>query len=172
MAEKKDFSQAITNLIDKMAKQKEDLSKNGGLGSVIGITDQEKKCAYSLGYQFFQQKKYEKALTIFQSLHMLDPINPDFAQAVAATHKESEDFESAAASYMMAYFYHPNRLDFALSSAQCMVKTGKVDQANWLLDAILQVKRFEATPENDKFVQVIRDYQSVLRNAPVPKVAS
>jgi tetratricopeptide (TPR) repeat protein len=150
------WKQNVELLMDRVKGIEKEIQENGTLAASIGVTEEEKQQAYALGYQFFQQKKYDKAMTIFEALHVMDPLNKDFAKAMAATLQMSGNLPDAAIHYLMAYFFHPEELEFALQSGRCMIEVGEVPQAYFILNAIVEAKRFPANDSNKAHLATIR----------------
>jgi tetratricopeptide (TPR) repeat protein len=157
------YRKNLEALMEHVEKIKKDLEKKGTLAQAVEIATEEKQSAYTLGYQFYQQQKYDKALVIFNALHMLDPLNKDFAKAQAATLQMSGNPFDAATQFLMAYFFHPDDLELALYAGKCMIQSGEIPQAYFILKNILAAQRFPMTDENKKFSDIIRELLPTLK---------
>ncbi|MDR1456826.1 MAG: tetratricopeptide repeat protein [Puniceicoccales bacterium] len=151
-------------LMERVEKIKKDLEKKGTLAQAVEIATEEKQSAYTLGYQFYQQQKYDKALIIFNALHMLDPLNKDFAKAQAATLQMSGNPFDAATQFLMAYFFHPEDLELALFAGKSMIQAGEFPQAYFILKNVLAAQKFPMTEENKKYCDIIRELLPTLKN--------
>jgi hypothetical protein len=142
-------------MMEHMSGLREEIKEMGGLGDNVGITDQEKQQAYALGYQFFQQKKYDKAMTVFEALNVLDPLNVDFSKAIAVTLQAQDKPSDAAIQFMITYFFHQDDLSLALHAGRCMVEAKGPLQAYLVLRSIVEAKRYPETPANIRFREMI-----------------
>jgi tetratricopeptide (TPR) repeat protein len=144
------FKINIGILMDKIKVLIKEIEKVGTLSVNIGVTNSEKDQAYALGYQFFQQKKYEKAMVIFNALYLMDPLNKEVSRAVAATLQMAGAIPEAALHYLLTYFFHPEDLSLALQSGRCMVEAGSIAQAYCILLAIVELKRYPSDADNQQ----------------------
>ncbi|MDR2029877.1 MAG: tetratricopeptide repeat protein [Puniceicoccales bacterium] len=147
-----------TNMEALMARVdgiKKEIEEMGSMGDSVGITDAEKQQAYGLGYQFFQQKKYDNAMIIFEALYVLDPLNADYSKAIAVTLQMQGNLGDAAIQYLMTYFFHQEDLSMAMFSARCMIELGGGEQAYYVLRSIVDAKRYPSTPNNDHCLEII-----------------
>ncbi|MDR1435803.1 MAG: tetratricopeptide repeat protein [Puniceicoccales bacterium] len=161
------WTEQVTALLGKMRAAVEDLKRAGAMGSAIGVTDEEKNCAYALGYQLHRQKKYDKAEVIFRALCMLDPLNPDYLKARAATNQLAGNLPFAAVLYLVAYFIHPNILDFAILSGKCMVDLGRVLHAYLVSNAVLVNYKNANKKSNDRKVDEFGAFVEALRKSAI-----
>jgi tetratricopeptide (TPR) repeat protein len=145
----------VVALMGKIDSLKEDIKKMGTLADSVGITDAEKQQAYALGYQFFQQKKYDKAMTIFDALYVLDPLNADFSKAVAVTLQAQGNLPDAAMQFLMTYFFHQEDLAMALHAGRCMLEAGGIAQAYFTLRSIVDAKRYPENASNARHLEII-----------------
>lgn len=150
-------------LLDSIGDTRKELEKKGSLAHIIEVATEEKQNAYTLGYQFYQQQKYDKALIIFNALHLLDPLNKEFAKAQAATMQMQKNFKDAALHFLIAYFFHQEDLELALYAGRCMMEAQEVVQAYFIMKHILQEKRFPDSPENKKFASIIQEFVTLLK---------
>lgn len=157
------YRKNLEALMERVEKIKKDLEKKGTLAQAVEIATEEKQSAYTLGYQFYQQQKYDKALIIFDALHMLDPLNKDFAKAQAATLQMSGNPYDAATQFLMAYFFHPEDLELALHAGKCMIQAGEFPQAYFILKNVVGAQKFSMTEENKKYCDIIRDLLPMLK---------
>jgi tetratricopeptide (TPR) repeat protein len=158
------YRKNLETLMERVEKIKKDLEKKGTLAQAVEIATEEKQSAYTLGYQFYQQQKYDKALIIFNALHMIDPLNKDFAKAQAATLQMSGNPYDAATQFLMAYFFHPEDLELALLAGRCMAQAQEFPQAYFILKNVLAAQKFPMTEENKKYCDVIRDLLPAFKN--------
>lgn len=158
------YRKNLETLMERVEKIKTDLAKKSTLAQAVEIATEEKQSAYTLGYQFYQQQKYDKALIIFNALHMLDPLNKDFAKAQAATLQMGGNPFDAATQFLMAYFFHPDDLELALLAGKCMLQAMEFPQAYFILKNIMSAQKFPMTEENKKHCDVIRELLPVLKN--------
>jgi hypothetical protein len=153
----------IATLANQVHSVVEGLRKVGNIGDGMGVTEEEKRQAYSLGYQFYLQKKYDKAMVIFRALHMLDPLCLTFSKAYASALHMGGDRSTAAFHYLMAYFIHPEDLELALLCGRCMVELGQTTQAYLTLNGIAGVPQLVGKAEDKKQVEVFRTFLSALK---------
>jgi tetratricopeptide (TPR) repeat protein len=158
------YRKNLEALMEHVEKIKKDLEKKGTLAQAVEIATEEKQSAYTLGYQFYQQQKYDKALIIFNALRMLDPLNKDFAKAQAATLQMSGNPFDAATQFLMTYFFHPDDLELAFHAGKCMMQAGEFPQAYFILKNILAAQKFPMTEENKKYSDIIRELLPALKN--------
>ncbi|MDR2341232.1 MAG: tetratricopeptide repeat protein [Puniceicoccales bacterium] len=151
------YRKNLEMLMERVEKIKKDLEKKGTLAQAVEIATGEKQSAYTLGYQFYQQQKYDKALIIFNALHMIDPLNKDFAKAQAATTQMSGNPFDAASQFLMAYFFHPDDLELAFLAGKNMMQAGEFPQAYFILKNILAAQKFPMTEANKKYCDLIKD---------------
>lgn len=164
MAEQQqNWNAKIEHLLNQMKDSAEKIQREGTIAAAIDVTDGEKKQAYTLGYQFFQQNKFDRALVIFEALYALDPLNASFSKAVASCYKKMGQTQVAAIAFLMTYFYHPEQLEFAFLAGQALVECGGVNQAFHIMNGILHAKRYPDTEENRKWATNIRNLQQVLQ---------
>lgn len=157
------YRKNLEALMERVEKIKKDLEKKGTLARAVEIATEEKQSAYVLGYQFYQQQKYDKALIIFDALHMLDPLNKDFAKAQAATLQMGGNPFDAATQFLMAYFFNPEDLELALHAGKCMIQAGEFPQAYFILKNILAAQKFPMTEDNKKYCGVIQELLPALK---------
>lgn len=163
MSEANEWKEKIEATIDQTAQIAEKIKQIGTLASSAGVTDREKEHAYGLGYQFYQQKKYDKALVVFDALHMLDPLNRDFAKGMAATLQMMGNFPEAAMAYLMAYFYSPDDLELALLAGRCMMESSQFHQAYYILDSIVSAKHYQNSDGNQQILKSISTLKEILK---------
>ncbi|MDR3316566.1 MAG: hypothetical protein LBS68_00600 [Puniceicoccales bacterium] len=142
------WRQNLELLMDRIKPIMEEIKKNGTFQSGIGISDKEMVAAFFLGEQFYKQKKYDRAMIIFQGLHLLDPTNKDYARAIAATMQMCGNYSEAGIQFLFTYFFHPEDLGMALSSCRCMVEVGNITQAYFILNSIVEAKRYPLDAKN------------------------
>ncbi|MDR1438244.1 MAG: tetratricopeptide repeat protein [Puniceicoccales bacterium] len=160
------YRKNVKALMDNISQIKVEFEKKNTLAQSVELATEEKQNAYTLGYQFYQQQKYDKALIIFNALHLLDPLNKEFAKAQAATMQMQGKFDDAALNFLITYFFHTECLEFALYAGRCMVEAKEFTQAYFILKNILAERRFPNSDENKKSEAIIRELvPSLLRRA-------
>lgn len=170
--QQQNWNAKVEQLLNSMKESVEQIKRDGTLGSSLSVTDEEKKQAYTLGFQFFQQNKFDRALLIFESLYALDPLNASFAKAVASCYKKMGQAQVAAIGFLMAYFYHPELLELAFLAGQTLVECGGVAQAYHIMKGILHAKRFPDNEENRKWVAAIGNLQDLVKKQALQKPGS
>ncbi|MDR2721149.1 MAG: tetratricopeptide repeat protein [Puniceicoccales bacterium] len=163
------FSQELENiyqknwkaLMENVGKIKEDLKKKSVLSHAIEIATEEKQNAYALGYQFYQQQKYDRAMIIFTALHAVDPLNKEFSKAHAATLQMLGNFPDAAISFLMAYLFNPEDLELAMCAGRCMVEAKEYGQSYFILKNVLTSQKFPMTDENRKAMESIKELMAM-----------
>jgi TolA-binding protein len=138
-------------LIDRMKQVADDMENVGTFKKSLNISSDEMEAAYALGYQFYKQQKYDKAMTIFQGLFLLDPFSKEYAQAIAATFKAQGQIADAGVQYITTYLAHPEDLSLALMACRCMAEVGNEIQACYILSGVIDAGRFPKDGPN-KFV--------------------
>lgn len=154
----------IPDLAGKVQEIAKRVNSKGNILNALGVTEQEMATSYSLGYQFYQQKKYDKALLIFTTLHLLQPTNNDFTKGLAATLQMSGEFQTAALQYLMGYFFHPENLEMAFLAARCMMDAGMIQAATETIDGILRDHKYEKSKENDHYESMMKSLREILKN--------
>jgi predicted Zn-dependent protease len=137
------WHEKIKTLLGQMAAAVGELKKDGTLSAGMGVTEDEMNQAYGIGYQFFQQNKFDKAETIFRALCLLNPLNAVYIQARAATYKMSGKLVDAALLYLLGYFVHPDKIDMAMQSGCCMVEVGRKLHAYLVLNGVHRILKPE-----------------------------
>jgi tetratricopeptide (TPR) repeat protein len=153
----------LEELMGKMQTMKDEIREKGSVGDAVGVTEDEKQDAYALGYRFFQQKKYDKAMTIFDALFILDPIHKDFSKAVAATLQMSGNLPDAAIQYLISYFFNQDDLSLILYAGRCMMELGQVLPAYYIMRSVVEAKKYSQTSENIKVRDTIQALLKILK---------
>jgi type III secretion system low calcium response chaperone LcrH/SycD len=91
------------------------------LSDELGISESSLNNFYQVGYQFFQQDKYEEARCVFQFLASLNPCSHELWIALGMSHQKLSDWFSAVYSYSMASLMNPSNPISYIHSAECFI---------------------------------------------------
>lgn len=91
-----------------------------------GVTDDATKVIYSIGYQMYVNKKYDKAHSIFSLLCILDPTADNFYAQAAASFM-LQNYAMALSLYHMAMVYGKNTPSLFEQMAKCCAYLNKMD---------------------------------------------
>lgn len=87
---KMQIEEALLNLFEK----------NESPQKVFGIPDDVMENCYKGAYNLFKAGKYKEAIKIFESLRYLNPYDPRYSLAIAASFHYLKDYSKAAANYI------------------------------------------------------------------------
>lgn len=100
-------------------------------------TPQHDAALYALGYELYQQGRYEEALQAFGLLTLRDPTDPRYLLAAGATLQMQRLFEQALTLYGLAAFLRPADPVAPLHACECLIALGRLDEAREALADLL-----------------------------------
>ena len=117
---------------------------------VKGLSDEQMEAIYSMGYNLYQNAKYEDATQVFTWLTMLNPFQSKYWMGLGGALQMSKDFDWALQTYAMAAVVGEPRYPTPhLHAGECYMSKGDLDEA---------VKGFKMAMDfsegNDKYKKV------------------
>lgn len=93
------------------------------LQDAFGIPPEGMEAFYFMGHSMFKQRNYPAARRVFDFLVQLNPLEPKYYHALAATQHRQKDFFSAAQSYINAFVLSPvNNPELHYHAADCYLR--------------------------------------------------
>lgn len=128
------------------------LSGNTTLGELLNIPNDIQESLYSIGYDLFSNKKYDKASKIFDFLCMVSPTERKHWIGAAGCKKLLEDYNTAVFYYTNMTMMWPAQLLTYLDLSECMIKLEMLDEAKACLEGVLSICKVPEVLELNKAV--------------------
>ncbi len=115
------------------------------------FTRSELNYLYNLGVKNFKTKSYSRALSVFEVLTSIDPINNLYMKAMAGTYHAMKNYLAAIVTYNYCYGLDSstNNDDCIFYTAVCLFESGDFTKARIEFDKFLAKKETNA-PELNK----------------------
>lgn len=128
-----EFENLVTDLVDVLV--------NEGLtvGQVHGFTEEEYEAIYNLGFNQYNQGKFEEAARYFRFLTFYNHLEPRYAKAMGACLQMLERYPDAVSAYTMAIVMDAMDPEPMLRVAECLIAMGEVADAAETLDGVIKV---------------------------------
>lgn len=110
------------------------------------LSREEKKEVYTIGYQLYQERKYQEALELFRLIYSQEPNNTTFYEAVTTCEKVLKEYTKALKYYGLASLLDPSNLAYPLAIAECQLRLGETSQAIKTLMNLSEIA-LDTTPE-------------------------
>lgn len=128
----KPASEGTTEVIQK------EISFSEPMQDVFQITDEEMMRAYEYATDCFKNKNYKDSGNVFMTLIVLNPTIRSFWLGFALAEEMDQNYQSAAAAYLMIVDLDPMDLTSAISGAQCLLHAKEDEKAKNLLIHIIE----------------------------------
>lgn len=134
-------AQAITPEFDALVAEMVDALMNQGItiGQVHGFTEEEYEAVYNLGFNQYNQGKFEEAARYFRFLTYYNHLEPRYAKALGACLQMLERYPDAISAHTMALVMNAMDPEPMLRIAECLIAMGQLTDAAEMLDGVLKV---------------------------------
>jgi len=99
------------------------------LQELQGITGPEMLGMAMVGFQFYEQGKFDEAMTIFQGLNSLDPKESYYVTAMGAVHLAKDDLDMAMICFNRAIDLNAKEVASYVNRGEVYLRQGKVQDA-------------------------------------------
>jgi len=122
---------AINEIVDML------LNKGITLGAMRGFTDEEFEAVYALGYNLYNQAKYEEALKAFAFLTFYNHLERRYYKALGACQQMLQRYDQAIQSYSIASVLDITDPEPTLRTAECLLAKGEIEDAKTALELVV-----------------------------------
>ena len=162
-----DIIKHIINTFNRLDLESQDIDSSDQLKVMLSelqlanhelVTEKEMDSIHLFGFQAFEHERYDDAISIYQLLHMLDPLHDGYLFGLGLSLEQNNQFEKAASAFYLGYMIHPDNLEWSYRAGICYQKQGMYD---------LAVLMFQYTIENqsnDVEFQVFKDRSRLFIN--------
>jgi type III secretion system low calcium response chaperone LcrH/SycD len=109
----------------------------GTLKDIRGLADKDMEAIYAMGYLYYNNAKYEKALDVFRFLCFYDHLERRWWMGLAATWQMMKNFEDAIEAYRFAALLDVEDPTPHLHAADCFLAIGNTKDAESALMAVI-----------------------------------
>lgn len=137
------------------APSPEDRALLGGartLADIVDVSREQLSALSMIAYSHFENGRYEEARALYESLVALDPDEPYYFAAVAATAVEQDALPTALQWYERSLIRDPTHLPSLAGKAETELRMGDVDRALQTFETVLST----ASDPSDPLVQRCR----------------
>jgi type III secretion system low calcium response chaperone LcrH/SycD len=132
MGEKNSFTEAdIKEIVESF------LTNGSTLKDIRGLSEKDMEAIYSIGYSYYNNAKYAKALDIFRFLCFYDHLERRWWMGLGATQQMMQDFEAAVNAYRYAALLDVEDPTAHLHAADCFMAVGNHEEAESALMAVV-----------------------------------
>ena len=118
------------------------------LPSFNRFSDEQIELIYSLGSTHFNQGKLKLALDFFQVLLIYRPLDSRFLFSVGLCLKNLGRYQEAIPAFCAALGLDENPVNSALHLAECLAALGKVNEAESVLNPIIDLSKIDSSYES------------------------
>lgn len=137
------------------------LLQGGTAGEVIGIDENENEAIYTLGYFKYSNGKYADALKLFQLVVLHDHLHRRGLKALGSCLQVLRRHEEAIKPLGLAMLLDPADPGPAFQIAECMLYTGKKENAVLILDKL--VEEFGQADEHVEIINKARGLSELIK---------
>ncbi|WP_142848243.1 SycD/LcrH family type III secretion system chaperone [Telmatospirillum sp. J64-1] len=133
-------SLAVDPALQAQIAEVTDLLLNQGItiGQMHNLTDQDYEAVYTLGFNLYNQAKYEDALKAFTFLNFFNHLEPRYIKALAACQQMLKRYETAIQTYAIATILDASDPNPTLHIAECLMGLGMKEEAIEALQLVLE----------------------------------
>lgn len=145
--------------IEKVATQVYDLLAHGAtLKQIHGYTDDEMEAVYTLGFNYYNQGKFEEAMRLFGFLLMHDQMERRYYKAFGSCQHMLKKYTEAIRNYSMASLFDLSDPEPTFHTAECMIALGMKQEAKEALDLVVRqtAKRPEYAAMNERSAAMLK----------------
>lgn len=95
----------------------------------FGLSNETLRSMYTLGYQYFEQKDYKKAVDVFSVVTTFNPYISDFWNAMALCYQNLQEYQKALDTFSVACETNQNAVGPRISRAECCLNLNLLSQA-------------------------------------------
>jgi len=157
-------------MVDQLSKEAEKkleqildhfFSVGGVFKDAHGITDEEMEAIYSIGYNLYQNGKYDDALNVFKFLCFFDHLEKKYWIGLGAVHQMMGNYEKAIEAYSYAAFLDLEDPRPAIHAADCHLILGNKEAAESALNAVIEF--CSEDPEKKSYVDRAKTLLGMLK---------
>jgi len=104
------------------------------LKEIYGLTEGELEALFQSGYQALSVGDVENAKAVFSKLCQLDPLDPRFPFAFAASAQIEGNISLAAKTYLLALSMDALNVDGYVRLGECLIAAGETEEAREVLE--------------------------------------
>lgn len=109
------------------------------VGEVFNITTAQQESLYSLAYDLYTNKKYDKATKVFDLLCIINPTERKYWIGAAGCKKLLHEYHAAIIYYTNMNMLWPAQLMIYLDLSECLIKLNMLDEAKACLNALISI---------------------------------
>lgn len=129
----KDVEKLVNDVADAM------LNQYLTIGQLHGLNEDDFEAVCSLGYNQYNQGKFEEAAKTFSFLTFYNHLEPRYSKALAASLQMLKHYEHAMTTYAMALTLDATDPEPMLRIAECLIALGRTEEATEALEMVRQV---------------------------------
>jgi tetratricopeptide (TPR) repeat protein len=96
----------------------------------FGLGDETLRSMYTLGYQYFERKEFQKAVDVFSVVTTFNPYISDFWNAMALCYQNLKEFQKALDTFSVACETNQNAVGPRISRVECCLNLNLLAQAD------------------------------------------
>ncbi len=117
----------------------EALQNGATFGDMNGIDDRKLEMVYSVARTYYNNKKYDDALTMFRFITLMDHSNQKFWMGYAGTLQMMKEYEKAVEAYGFATILDIDLPKPQLQAGYCLMQLGKDEEAICAFEGVLLI---------------------------------
>lgn len=154
-----DIEAHVQDVVDSL------LNKGITIGQMHGLVAEEYEAVYALGYNLYNQGKFDKAAEAFLFLTFYNHLEPRYAKALGAALQMLEHYQQAVSVYTLALVLDAMDPDPMLRVGECLIAMGMVEEAIESLEAAVlaaaEIGRHEVSKlRAQMLLQILRERQA------------
>lgn len=158
---KQGVDQLIVTPEKELSKEQEQFPPS--LQSIMGITEETISHIYDVGVRYFQKLDYHKASDIFYLVTLIDYLRHNAWTSLGLCEMENLNFDQALEAFGMASITDiDNPLPY-ITSAECSIELGKLDDAKQFLDLARAAVLHQPQGEQEGFLKQLNRVQKKIK---------
>lgn len=105
------------------------LARGARVGDIIGMTERDYECLYSLGHTLYRQKRFAEAARIFGHLVAHNHTEARYLQAYAAALQMTQDYRGAIGLYTLLSVMDFTDPEPCFHTCECLIALGLKSEA-------------------------------------------
>lgn len=108
------------------------------LGYLHGLDEHDHETLYAVALEFYNQARYDEALTLFRFLMTLNHLEERYIGAYAACLQMHKEYEQALVYYSMASVFDLSDPKPTFHTCECLIALGRIDEAHEGLGMVIE----------------------------------
>lgn len=108
------------------------------ISMIIPVGQKEIDAIFNTGVQLYKSTRYEDASRFFLFICIVRPFDARYLSAFGKARKMMNDFQLASVAFQAAFLMDRDSKEHAVHAAECLLRTGKKEEARCLLEVAAQ----------------------------------